>query len=122
MLGAKRGYSQSHQVIADVKQFGGGLEVAHRLARANLITNKNLVPGDRPEDWDRPSGLRMGTIEVPRLGLREADMASIAAFIARVLVENEPPEDVAKDVEDFRLPLQVLYYNFDNGLPPWAES
>ena len=121
VLGAKRGYSQSHQVIADVKQFGGGLEVAHRLAHANLITNKNLVPCDRPEDWDRPSGLRMGTIEVTRLGLREADMAAIAAFIARVLVENEPPGDVAKDVEDFRLPLQVLYYNFDNGLPPWAE-
>jgi glycine hydroxymethyltransferase len=121
VLGAKRGYSRTHQVIANVKQYGGGLEVAHRLARANLITNKNLVPGDEPKDWDRPSGLRMGTIEVTRLGMREADMASIAEFITRVLVKNEAPESVAKDVEDFRLPQQTLYYNFDNGLPPWAE-
>ncbi len=91
VIGAKRGYSRTHQVIADVKQFGGGLEVAHRLAGANIITNKNLVPGDRPEDWDRPSGLRIGTIEITRLGLREADMSTIAGFIARVLVENEAP-------------------------------
>ncbi len=120
VIGAKRGYSRTHQVIADVKQFGGGLDVAHRLAEANLITNKNLVPGDRPEDWDRPSGLRMGTIEVTRLGMREADMETIAEFFARVLVRNELVEMVGKDVEDFRLPHQTLYYNFDNGLPPWA--
>ena len=80
VLGAKRGYSRTHQVIANVKQFGGGLDVAHRLARANLITNKNLVPGDEPQDWDRPSGLRMGTIEVTRLGMREVDMATIVDF------------------------------------------
>jgi glycine hydroxymethyltransferase len=121
VIGARRGYSQTHQVIADVSQFGGGLEVAHRLARANLITNKNLIPGDQPADWDRPSGLRMGTIEVTRLGLRAADMATIAGFIARVLVQGEPPEAVRGDVEDFRLPRQVLYYNFDHGLPPWAR-
>ncbi len=120
VIGAKRGYSQTHQVIANVKQFGGGLEVAHRLAKANLITNKNLVPGDQPKDWDRPSGLRMGTIEVTRLGMREADMATIADFFFRVLVKNESPEGVAKDVVDFRLPQQTLYYNFDNGMPPWA--
>lgn len=121
VLGAHKGYSRTHQVIANVKQFGGGLEVAHRLAEANLITNKNLVPGDGPEDWDRPSGLRIGTIEVTRLGMREQDMGTIADFIARVLVENESTEAVGKGVVDFRLPLQDFYYNFDNGLPPWAE-
>ena len=120
MIGAGRGYSRTHQVIANVGQFGGGLEVAHRLARANIITNKNLIPQDKPKDWDRPSGLRMGTIEVTRLGMRESDMATIADFIERVLIKGEPPEVVARDVEDFRLPKQTLYYNFDDGLPPWV--
>jgi glycine hydroxymethyltransferase len=122
VIGAKRGYTRTHQVIADVKQFGGGLDVAHKLAEANLITNKNLVPGDQPEDWDRPSGLRMGTIEVTRLGMHEKDMEAIAEFIARVMVRREPVESVVKDVVDFRLPMQTLYYNFDNGLPSWMES
>lgn len=118
VLGAKRGYTCTHQVIAVAKRFGGGLEAAHRLAEANLITNKNLTPGDGPEDWDRPSGLRMGVIEVTRLGMQETDMETIAGFMARVLVENEPPASVAVDVVDFRLPRQTLYYCFDNGLPP----
>ena len=121
MLGAERGYSQSHQVIANVRQFGGGLEVAHRLAEANIITNKNLIPGDGPEDWDRPSGLRIGTIEITRLGMREEDMATIADFIARVLVNGESTGSVGKDVIDFRLPRQDFYYCFDNGLPDWAN-
>ncbi len=121
VLGASRGYSESHQVIADVRQFGGGLEVAHRLAEANIVTNKNLIPGDQPEDWDRPSGLRIGTIEVTRLGMREADMATIAEFMARVLVKGEDTKSVQKDVLDFRLPLQDFYYNFDHGMPGWAQ-
>jgi len=121
MLGAQRGYSQSHQVIARVKAFGGGLEVAHRLAKANLITNKNLVPGDQPADWDRPSGLRMGTIEVTRLGMNEQDMQTIAEFMARVLVKGEDVEKVGKDVTAFREPFQSVYYNFDHEYPAWAK-
>jgi glycine hydroxymethyltransferase len=122
ILGAQKGYSQSHQIIARVKPFGGGLDVAHRLAEANIITNKNLLPEDKPEDWDRPSGLRIGTIEVTRLGMNEEDMQTIAGFIARVLVDGEEPASVRKDVVDFRLPRQTLYYNFDNEYPAWAKT
>ena len=122
ILCAHKGYSQSHQIIARVKKFGGGLEVAHRLAKANIITNKNLVPEDKPEEWDHPSGLRIGTIEVTRLGMNEKDMETIAYFIARVLIEKEDPEAVGKDVMDFRHPYQTLYYNFDNEYPAWAKK
>jgi glycine hydroxymethyltransferase len=118
ILAAERGYSETHQIIANVRQFGGGLDVAHKLAEANLITNKNLIPGDTPADWDRPSGLRIGTIEITRLGLMEEDMATIAEFFKRVLVDGEDTDSVRQDVEAFRLPLQDFYYNFDNGWPP----
>jgi glycine hydroxymethyltransferase len=117
VLGAHKGFTQTQQVIADVRQFGGGLEMARKLARANLITNKNLIPSDQPQDWDRPGGLRMGTIEVTRLGLRETEMDTIADFMARILVEQQAPEDVAEDVIEFRLPYQKFYYCFDHGLP-----
>lgn len=118
VLGAHKGYTRTHQVIADVSQFGGGLEVAHRLARANIITNKNLIPSDQPQDWDRPSGLRIGSTEVTRLGMDEADMETIASFMARVLIEGEEPERVARDVVAFRQPYQTVYYCFEAGLPP----
>lgn len=120
ILGAHKGFTATQQVIADVRGFGGGLEVAQRLARANIITNKNLIPGDKPEDWDRPGGLRLGAIEVTRLGMREAEMDQIADFTARVLVDKTVPEHVLEDVIEFREPYQQLYYCFDAGLPPQA--
>ncbi len=118
VLGARRGYTRTHQVIADVRRFGGGLEVAQRLARANIVTNKNLIPGDGPAAWDRPSGLRIGTIEVTRLGMMEPEMEEIAELFARVLVKLEPAERVARDVVAYREGRQTLYYCFENGLPP----
>jgi glycine hydroxymethyltransferase len=117
VLGKHKGYTTTHQVIADVGTLGGGLEVAHLLARANLITNKNLLPRDKPADWDRPSGLRLGTIEVTRLGMKEAQMDQIADFIGRVLIEQQSPNTVLEDVIEFRQAYQKLYYCFDHGLP-----
>ncbi len=117
VLGKSKGYTATHQVIADVRPMGGGLDVAHLLARANLITNKNLLPNDGPADWDRPSGLRLGTIEVTRLGMKEAQMAQIADLIARVLIDKQSPETVLEDVVELREPYQKVYYCFDNDLP-----
>ena len=37
---------------------------------------------DKPEDWDLPGGLRMGTIEVTRLGMKAREMEAIAELIA----------------------------------------
>ncbi len=91
--------------------------LAQQWARANIITNKNLIPADRPEDWDRPGGLRMGTIEITRLGMGEAQMETIADFITRILVERIEPEAVRDEVIAFRQPYQTLYYCFENGLP-----
>ena len=117
VLGAHKGYTTTHQVIADVRRFGRGLEVAQRLARANIITNKNLIPTDKAGDWDRPGGLRLGTTEITRLGMHEAEMEIIADFMARLLVEQAVPEDVVDDVVAFRQPYQIVYYCFDHGLP-----
>lgn len=118
VLGAHKGYTRTHQVIADVRAFGGGLDAAQRLGRANIITNKNLIPSDRADDWDRPSGLRMGTIEVTRLGMTPVEMETIASFISSVLVEGTDPEVLGQDVVDFRRPFQTLHYSFDNPAPP----
>ena len=118
LLGAHKNFTCTHQVVADVRGLGGGLDAARRLAEANIIANKNLIPADQPVDWERPGGLRMGTIEVTRLGMREQQMETIAEFMTRVVVEKENPVQVAKDVVEFRLPYQTIYYSFDNGAPP----
>jgi len=117
MLGAHKGYTTTHQAIADVREFGRGLAVAQTLERANIIVNKNLLPMDRKEDWDYPGGLRMGTIEVTRYGMAEREMEAIAELIARVVVRGEEPERVRSEAVALRRAFPRLYYCFDNGLP-----
>jgi glycine hydroxymethyltransferase len=113
MLGAHKGFTRTHQVIADVRAYGNGLDIAKKLGQANIITNKNLIPSDQPEDWDYPSGLRIGTTEVTRLGMKEKDMETIADFILAVLEDKKSPENIRKEVIEFRKQYQKIHYCFD---------
>ena len=115
MLGARKGFTRTHQVIADVGSFGGGDEVARRLAEANIITNKNLIPTDTSTDWHRPGGLRIGTTEVTRFGMKESEMGLIADLITAVVVKREPTQEVRPRVIELRQSFRRLHYCFDDG-------
>jgi glycine hydroxymethyltransferase len=112
VLAAHKGFTRTHQAIADVRAFDGGAAAAFRLAEANIITNKNLIPDDRPEDWDRPSGLRIGATEVTRWGMREPEMERIADLIADVLHHRRPPAAVKEDAIALRRSFPTLRYCF----------
>ncbi|MEZ4564370.1 MAG: aminotransferase class I/II-fold pyridoxal phosphate-dependent enzyme [Thermomicrobiales bacterium] len=112
MLAAHKGYTRTHQVIADVRAFGGGEEAGFRLADANIIVNKNLIPSDRPEDWDRPGGLRIGTTEVTRWGMKEPEMALVAGLIADILLDRRSAEQVREEVVSLRSSFPHLQYCF----------
>src|SRR5579883_2685419 len=117
MLGRAKGFTATHQAIADVRGYGRGLACAQALERANIIVNKNLIPADRPEDWDYPGGLRLGTIEVTRYGMKEHEMEAIAELIARIVLRGEAPERVRPEVVALRAAFPTLYYCFETGLP-----
>ncbi|MEM4487249.1 MAG: serine hydroxymethyltransferase [Desulfurococcaceae archaeon] len=107
-----RGYTSSHQVAVDVKQHGRGTKCAALLEEANIIVNKNMLPYDKPEDVKDPSGLRLGTQELTRWGMREGEMNEIAGFIKKVLMERRDPIEVRKKVIEFRKEFVEVQYGF----------
>ncbi len=113
VLAEKHGFTESHTVALDVAPLGGGAKVAAELERANIITNKNLLP------WDtspvKPSGIRLGTQELTRLGMKEPQMREVADLIARVAVKAEGPEPVAADVASLRREFNTVHYCFTKG-------
>jgi glycine hydroxymethyltransferase len=117
ILGAHKGFTRTNQVIADLNQLGGGTLAAKLLERANIIANKDVIPQNSPEQINLASGLRIGTTEITRLGMKEKEMEIIADFIAEVLIKKISPEEVQSKVVDFRKSFQKIYYCFDNGYP-----
>lgn len=113
VLCEKCGFTESHTLVVDVEQYHGGAKVARSLEKANVILNKNLLP------WNsnpvRPSGVRIGSQEVTRLGMKENQMSEIAELIARVVVKDEDPETVKNDVVEFKRQYTKLHYCFFEG-------
>jgi glycine hydroxymethyltransferase len=118
VLGEKRGYTASHQIAVDVSKFGDGGSVEKKLEKANIILNRQLLPGDikAGRHYMHPSGVRIGVPETTRLGMKQGEMKEIANFIKRVVVNMQDPSIVAKDVADFRKQFQKVQYTFDNTL------
>ncbi|MCC2647233.1 MAG: glyA [Nitrososphaeraceae archaeon] len=118
VLGEKRGYTASHQIAVDVSMFNDGGTVEKDLEKANIILNRQLLPGDikAGRHYMHPSGVRIGVPETTRLGMKESEMKEIANFIKRVIVEKQDPAIVRNDVADFRKQFQKVHYAFDNAV------
>jgi glycine hydroxymethyltransferase len=62
-----------------------------------------------------PGGLRIGTSEITRLGMKKNDMTDVAEFIKRIIVGKEDPKKLKQDVVTFRQNFQEVHYCFENA-------
>ncbi|HVT49333.1 MAG TPA: serine hydroxymethyltransferase [Vicinamibacterales bacterium] len=86
------GGTDNHLMLVDVFSRGiTGKAAEAALGRANITVNKNAIPFDKNPPMVA-SGVRVGTPAVTTRGLREADMDTVGALIARVLAA---PDDEA---------------------------
>jgi glycine hydroxymethyltransferase len=113
-------FTESHQIVLDV---GRASALAVALEKANIFANKNLLPWDDHNAPENPSGIRFGTQELTRLGMKESEMKVVAGLVARVL-NGEAPEKVKKDVVEFKSNYQEVEYCFSHELgayqfPAW---
>jgi len=118
VLGEKKGFTQSHQTVVNVLDYGDGGKIEADLEKANIIVNRQLVPGDlkAKRNYMQPGGIRLGSSEVTRLGMKESDMQQIASLIKNVVIDNKDVKEVASQVLEFRKNFQKTQYCFDNKL------
>jgi glycine hydroxymethyltransferase len=111
------GFTSSHTVVVSVTKYGDGGEIEKKLESANIILNRNLLPWDIREgrNYKRPGGIRLGTSEVTRIGMKEREMEEIAEFIKRVVIDGESTQRIAQEVSEFRKDYQKLHYCFDSA-------
>jgi glycine hydroxymethyltransferase len=73
----------------------------------------NTIPGD--EDPLNPSGLRLGTPELTRIGMKKNEMKEVAEFFERALIKKESTKKIKSDIKEFRKNFQELHYCFKEG-------
>lgn len=114
-----KGYTASHQVVLDVtgleKTFGLGADIEKALEKAGIIVNRNLLPWDIRDkrSYLNPGGIRLGTSEVTRLGMKEGDMDTIARFFEQVVIQKKDPKAVAPEVAETMRSFATVKYCFD---------
>ncbi len=91
------GITESHQVVLSNGGYKEGGEVARQLERCNIITD---------------CGIRLGTNEVTRWGMKEPEMARIASLIAEAKSGKKSEEAVRRDVSILRREFLDIHYCF----------
>ena len=98
------GGTDSHVMCLDLRSKGlTGKAAEAALDKAGITANKNTIPFD-PEKPFVTSGLRLGTPAVTTRGMKEKDMAQIAAFIDEALSHPQDEAllaDIAQRVKRF---------------------
>ncbi len=107
VFAAKKGATESHQFALEAASFGGGQTAAKHLRRANFLTcgiglPLAPVPGDM-------NGLRFGTPEVVRWGMKPKDAPELAKLLATAL-RSDHPEGLAEQTVAFRRRFSSLHY------------
>lgn len=106
--GEEDGFTNTHQVVIRVKNFGDAKEIAVRLEENNIIVNFQALPDD--ETFYHPSGIRMGVSEMTRFGMEEKDFRELASIMYKIIVEKK---NMKEEVKNFRKKFIKMRFVFD---------
>ncbi|WP_119390065.1 serine hydroxymethyltransferase [Taklimakanibacter lacteus] len=102
-----QGFTQSHQFALRARGFGGGQAVSAKLREANILACGIGLP-EAPVEGDM-NGLRFGTPEIVRWGMRPEHMPELAGLIAEALSANDAAS-LAPRVASFRMRFDKLAF------------
>jgi len=111
IIGKHRGFSDTHQVLVSLegKEITAP-EIGRRLADANIITSPQLLPSEPRGNVRNPKGIRLGTQELTRLGMKEGEMDTVAKLMTDVMVKDRNLLEVAAEVSEFRSHFPSPYF------------
>lgn len=107
------GFTESHQIAANVKEYGGGRMVANLLKENDIILNMNILPHEPLRGVTNPDGIRIGVQEMTRFGMCEEEMGRIADLMRECIAEGRQVRD---EVNRLRADYQKVGFSFDEKL------
>jgi glycine hydroxymethyltransferase len=117
LLGENKGFTESHQIAIDVTKYSLGGDADRALKAANIIVNRQLLPGDikAGRHYQNPGGIRIGASEITRIGMGKNNMSEVARLIKKVVINKEDPKKVKQYVAELRKNFQDVHYCFESA-------
>ncbi len=111
IFAADKGFTTSHQFAILAAPYGGGQKAAKRMGEAGLLACGIGLP-IAPVDGDL-NGLRIGTPEIVRLGMKVEHMDQLADFIARSLDLSNDAHLIQREITEWRKQFIGVHYTVD---------
>ena len=111
IFAADKGFTTSHQFAILAAPYGGGQKAAKRMGEAGLLACGIGLP-IAPVDGDL-NGLRIGTPEIVRLGMKVEHMDQLADFIARSLDLANDAHSIQREITEWRKQFKGVHYTVD---------
>ena len=111
IFAADKGFTTSHQFAILAAPYGGGQTAARRMGEAGLLACGIGLPIEQVEG--DLNGLRIGTPEIVRIGMKVEDMKDLAGFIARSLDTNVEPKSIQREITEWRKQFSGVHYTVD---------
>jgi glycine hydroxymethyltransferase len=117
VLCEKLGFTETHQIAVDVSGEGGSAIAVKRLAKAGILCKGIRLPID--EKSGGKSGLRLGTAELTRLGMKASEMSEVARLMVSALQTTDPAA-VRREVLSLKREYGKIHYSVDEGMDAYA--
>jgi glycine hydroxymethyltransferase len=111
IFAADKGFTTSHQFAILAAPYGGGQTAARRMGEAGLLACGIGLPIEQVEG--DLNGLRIGTPEIVRIGMKVEHMQDLAGFIARSLDTNVEPKSIQREITEWRKQFSGVHYTVD---------
>lgn len=111
IFAAEKGFTTSHQFAILAAPYGGGQTAARRMGEAGLLACGIGLPIEQVEG--DLNGLRIGTPEIVRIGMKVEHMKDLAGFIARSLDTNVEPKSIQREITEWRKQFSGVHYTVD---------
>jgi glycine hydroxymethyltransferase len=111
IFAADKGFTTSHQFAILAAPYGGGQTAARRMGEAGLLACGIGLPIEQVEG--DLNGLRIGTPEIVRIGMKVEHMQDLAGFIARSLDASVDPKSIQREITEWRKQFSGVHYTVD---------
>ncbi len=111
IFAADKGFTTSHQFAILAAPYGGGQTAARCMGEAGLLACGIGLPIKQVEG--DLNGLRIGTPEIVRIGMKVEHMQDLAGFIARSLDTSVEPKSIQREITEWRKQFSGVHYTVD---------